>query len=128
MICDPEIIKHVLVRDFDHFVDRNSIIDLFQGTSDTDRVWCNVMITMKGDEWKEVRSTFSPIFTSGKMKLMMRIMNGISEDLVAAVQNTVSEGVELDLKKLFQFYSMDTIASCAFGFDAGEEENIPILA
>ena len=78
------------------------------------------MSTVEGDEWKELRSTFSPIFTSGKMKGMMVLINEVTKNLLTEVEELTQKGRvdAVDMKELFGKFSMDTIASCAFGVDA----------
>ena len=72
------------VKDFNYFVDRTfNGYDLGRGTSYTDQIWKAQMLGLKGDKWREVRATFSPIFTSGKMKMMMRFMTAISDEMEA---------------------------------------------
>jgi len=71
-----------------------------------------------GDEWKDVRSTFSPIFTSGKMKAMMVFIRETSQNLTKEIHGHATDGKEVELKDVFGKFSMDTIASCAFGVDA----------
>ena len=67
------------------------------------------------------RSIFSPIFTSGKMKTMKLFMDAAAEKLVdifeARVRSPDLDGI-VDLKDLFGRFSMDTIASCAFGLNS----------
>ena len=71
------------VKDFNSFVDRTfGGFDLGRGTSYTDQIWKAQMLGLKGDKWREVRATFSPIFTSGKMKMMMQGPYSIAHILV----------------------------------------------
>jgi cytochrome P450 family 9 len=74
MIKDPELAKTVMVKDFEYFVDRNSAgtKKLFDGPYD--KAWGQQMTNLSGDHWKNVRSTFTPIFTSGKMKGMVKFI------------------------------------------------------
>ena len=44
------------------------------GKAPTDDMWNKTLIKLSGDEWKEVRSMFSPCFTSGRMKMMTKFM------------------------------------------------------
>ena len=64
------------------------------------------------------RSTFSPIFTSGKMKGMVSFIAEVSSRLADAFEGEADAGNAFDLKDKFGKFSMDTIASCAFGLDA----------
>ena len=64
------------------------------------------------------RSTFSPIFTSGKLKMMMQFIANVSQDLADEFSQAAGNGQALDMKSALGKYSMDTIASCAFGVDA----------
>jgi cytochrome P450 len=56
---------------------------------------------MNGDEWKEVRSTFSPIFTSGKLKGMYRFIQRIAENLSQELSVKAEQGTDFELKNVF---------------------------
>nr|APH81389.1 cytochrome P450 CYP3026B1 [Tigriopus kingsejongensis] len=121
LVNDLDLVKHILIKDFDNFVDRFGALNVFGGDSNvfTDKIWRQQLLSLKGDLWKDVRSIFSPVFTSGKMKLMMHFMKSISRNLQAEMQEAVDAKGPIDLKELFAKYSMDTIATCGFGVDAG---------
>ena len=73
VITDPDLIKQITIKDFDYFVDRMSgtLKDLFfGGNTRTAKIWRQQLTNAEGEEWKLIRSTFSPIFTSGKMKMI----------------------------------------------------------
>ena len=74
-IKDPELIRHIMVKDFNHFVDREDATSqkVFEGGK-IDALWLRQMTSLSGEEWKDVRSTFTPIFTSGKMKGMVQFI------------------------------------------------------
>ena len=71
-----------------------------------------------GDTWKDIRSTFTPIFTSGKMKKMQKFMKAVAESLTDELQAKANAKKEFELKDVFGKFSLDTLASCAFGIDA----------
>ncbi len=50
---------------------------------------------------------------------MMTFINDISSRLAKEVTSAAEDGTVIDLKDKFGKFSMDTIASCAFGVDAG---------
>ena len=84
VVNDPEMARQILVKDFNHFVDRDTETNMsnaFPGKT-TDIFWLEQMFIKTGDRWKDIRTTFSPVFTSGKMKAMMRFIDKVSDSLV----------------------------------------------
>jgi cytochrome P450 len=112
------------VKDFNHFVDRHASHILEGSRSKTDMVWPNMMSNLRGDRWKEVRSAFRPVFTSSKIKMMMPMISGVCKDMERSVDCAAKTGDLIDLKDLCGKYSMDTIASCVFGVDAGSFDSL----
>ncbi len=128
-----------MVKDFEYFVDRTSkkSMKTFKATGTrTDKMWTRQMASATGDEWKDLRSTFSPIFTtgktrtciqnnnsscflfSGKIKAMMLFMQHTANAMLECIDKKIEDGSDFELKDMMGRYSMDTIASCAFGVDA----------
>ena len=126
VLKDPEMVKQFLVKDFPHFVDRSSqkVMDQYLNLDTLeDRIWERSLFFRKGDEWKDIRSTFTPIFTSGKIKGMARLINDISVKLIDSLDADARSGQEFDTRVKFGKFSMDSIASCAFGVDAQSFSN-----
>lgn len=69
MILDLELIKSVLIKDFDNFVDRPT-----HGFKQESYI-SNMLVNLKGEHWKMVRNILTPTFTSGKLKYMEEIVN-----------------------------------------------------
>ena len=120
IIKDADMAKQILVKSFDHFVDRNmSQMDaLKESTLVTDQIWMQQLTSAGGEPWKKLRMTFTPIFSSGKMKGMMKFMQEMSSRLVQEFESNASKSQDIELKTALGKYSMDTIATCAFGVDA----------
>lgn len=120
IIRDPEIIKRVGVKDFDHFEDHRSFTD-----SDTDVLWGNNLIQMKGEKWRHMRATLSPAFTGSKMRQMFDLVLEVVDDIVKHFeQQTASEQqINIEMKDFFSRYSNDVIASCAFGLKVNSIAN-----
>lgn len=115
-INDVELVRHVMVKDFNHFVDRNdsNLAKVFDG-GDSDKYWKNQMNNLNGDDWKDVRSAFSPIFTSGKMKGMVHFILEVGKNLTKEMDSLAVTQEEFELKKVFGKFSLDALANCAFG-------------
>lgn len=119
VIQDPEIVRHVMIKDFDNFVDRRSgrMMEQFrQSDKLSDQIFAQQLTTVTGDEWKKLRTTFSPIFTSGKMKAMMVFMHESTKKLMEALKLKAKKE-DVETKEIMGKFSMDVLASCAFGVD-----------
>merc|ERR1711970_744858 len=124
-INDVNIIKQIQVKDFDHFVDRTSDAvnrTMFRG-GELDKLWMMQLTSITGDEWKEVRSAFTPIFTSGKMKGMLKFIKHVAGNLSEEMEQKAKEGEDFELKDVFGKFSLDALASSAFGVDGQSFKN-----
>ncbi|XP_045604561.1 cytochrome P450 9e2 isoform X2 [Procambarus clarkii] len=120
MIGDPDLLKHVFVKDFDHFVDRRVAV------SGDETIMNEKLSNKTGDEWKSLRSLMSPIFTSGKMRSMFPLICNKADSLVSVSLKESAQKPFIDMKHNFGCYTIDTIASCAFGIESnslGDEES-----
>lgn len=68
VILDPDIIKCIMIKDFNHFTDRQTM--RFR----TSEYITEMLINLKGSKWKQIRSQLTPAFTSGKLKIMEHFM------------------------------------------------------
>ncbi|XP_031355055.1 cytochrome P450 9e2-like [Photinus pyralis] len=109
-IEDPELIKHVFVKDFDYFVDHNVFLPY-----DGDTVWEKSLFNLKGDDWKQLRGFVSPTFTSSKIKLMFHTILECSAQVVASLKKSGKEIVEFDVKELFGRLTTDVFFGTHFG-------------
>ena len=74
-VTDLELVKAVLIKDFDHFVDRRRI-PVNEATK-ANRISSQILTALEGEKWKRMRSTLSPVFTSGKLKGMAQLLNKV---------------------------------------------------
>ena len=92
-INDPDLLRLIQVKDFDHFVDRVGphINEKFFKGGDTDHIWSQQLTSLSGEDWKDVRGAFTPIFTSGKMKGMLKFIHHVSKDLVEELEKRMGK-------------------------------------
>ena len=81
LINDIDIAKRILIKDFDHFVDRTDLGLKFDHSKIGDRIFANMFMFQKGDMWKTQRSLMSPVFTTGKLKLMYPLLLKVRYDI-----------------------------------------------
>lgn len=74
-------------------------------------------MTLEGPEWRKRRVKLTPIFTSGKMKLMYDIVDEISNKLIKVIKKDMQSSNVLEMKVLATKYTSDVIGSVAFGLD-----------
>ena len=124
-LTDADMIKQITIKDFDNFVDKNpsNFAALKKSNQMADKILMEQMTSAEGDRWKSIRATFTPIFTSGKMKAMMVYVQETCKSLTDALDELAEKNEVFELKELLGKYSMDTIASCAFGVDSQAFKN-----
>ena len=117
-INDPELLRIIMVKDFNHFVERSSYDgDMFKEGGQYDKLWGLQLTGAQGEEWKQLRAAFSPIFTSGRMKGMMRFIKCTADNLGEELAKKAAVEEEISLKELYGKYTMDGISASAFGMD-----------
>ncbi|XP_071130896.1 cytochrome P450 3A24-like [Mytilus edulis] len=118
-VSDPEIVKQVLVKDFQNFSHRKQFplaprksLGLF---------------LENGSQWKRSRSLLTPVFSSGKLKQMYSTMSDRVDHLMDNLEN--KKEVSIDMYDLFQCLTLDVIGRCAFGLqtNAQIDSNDPFL-
>ncbi|KAL1495020.1 hypothetical protein ABEB36_010509 [Hypothenemus hampei] len=120
VIKDPNLIKQIAIKDFDHFTDHN----VFSATQEIDDpLWGANLFTLKGQKWRNMRNLLSASFTSSKMKLMYTFMAEEAEKFVNFFNKQDEEIIEVDLKDVFTRYTNDVIASTSFGLKINSLEN-----
>ncbi|EFA04674.1 probable cytochrome P450 6a23 [Tribolium castaneum] len=108
---DPDLVKRVLVTDFEYFVDRG-----MYGNGDELPLSCHIF-SMKGEEWKNIRTKMSPSFTAGKMKSIYNIVVHNCENLVKVFQPLAETRTVIDIKDILMRFTADVIGSTSFGID-----------
>lgn len=110
MLRDPELIKQITVKDFDHFVDHRSFV-----SENQDPIFSKNLFSLKGDKWRDMRATLSPTFTSSKMRSMYALMEKSAQQYVNFYLEQKKDSLDIELKDSFTRFANDVIANCAFG-------------
>lgn len=111
MIKDPELIKQITVKDFDHFVNHQKLI-----SEDIDPMFGKNLTALTDQKWKDMRATLSPSFTSSKMKTMFTLISESAHDFVEYFKKNQNQDViTIEMKDTFTRFTNDVIATTAFG-------------
>ncbi|KAJ8916089.1 hypothetical protein NQ315_004455 [Exocentrus adspersus] len=110
VVRDPDLIKQMTVKDFDHFTDHRTFIP-----EESDPLWGKNLFALKGERWREMRAILSPSFTSSKMRFMFGLMQESAETFVKHFLDKNEDVVTVELKDIFSRFTNDVIATTAFG-------------
>ncbi|XP_052796768.1 cytochrome P450 3A14-like isoform X3 [Mya arenaria] len=110
IICDPEIIKHITVKDFENFTNRAQ-------TKRVPPIWQRMLTFARGETWRNLRHTLSPSFSVSKMKNMCPFIQNCLETLHEILNHKCEDEPNgFDLDKVLRAYTMDMICQTGFGF------------
>lgn len=111
LLKDPDLIKDVLIKDFNKFADRG--INIHEKVD----VLSPHLFALEPERWRPLRKNLSPVFTSGKLKEMFHLLIETSEHLDDYLKHVVIENEPIECRKLTAKFTTDVIGSCAFGID-----------
>jgi cytochrome P450 family 6 len=110
-INDIDLIKDVLVKDFEYFQSRGT----YSGGVG-DKLACH-LFNIHGPQWKKLRLKMSPYFTPGKMKTIYPMMDSIANDARDYVDKAYEKGESLNFSEMYGRYAMEIIARIGFGVE-----------
>ncbi|XP_030746579.1 cytochrome P450 6a2-like [Sitophilus oryzae] len=108
---DPELIKNILVKDFNYFSDRGIHYD-----EKYDPLSAH-LFSIAGPKWKNLRAKLTPAYSPVKIKGMFDIMYKCAHEMMLLVGEIAMSGRPVDIKEIMARYSTDVIGCCAFGLD-----------
>ncbi|XP_051168141.1 probable cytochrome P450 6a13 [Leptopilina boulardi] len=117
LLRDLDLIKDVLIKDFNKFADRglafNEKVDILSPH----------LFTLEPERWRPLRRNLSPVFTSGKLKEMFHLLVETSEHLEQYLNKVVIENEPIECRTLTSKFTADVIGSCVFGIDINALSN-----
>ncbi|XP_064612373.1 cytochrome P450 3A9-like [Liolophura sinensis] len=119
MISDPDMVKEIFIKQFPNFVNRTVV----RGTVSLSKIESQQLTILEDDHWKFVRATLTPAFSSGRLREMVPILQGCLNNLQDVIFEGSKEGKSVEMKKIFQNFTMDAIATTAFGIDTNLQKN-----
>lgn len=116
-VHDPALIQTILVQDFKSFHDHHLYYN-----AETDPISAH-LFSIEGQAWKDRRTKLTPIFTSGKMKMMFGIVHEIGDKFVDAINGELKMSTNVEMHEWLARFTTDVIGSIAFGIDCNCLEN-----
>ncbi|XP_049815619.1 cytochrome P450 6k1-like isoform X2 [Schistocerca nitens] len=116
LVRDPELIRHILVKDFGTFHDRGLFIDDEEPLN-------KHLFALGGKKWRQLRIKLSPTFTSGKLKGMFKTIQDCGREMADVVGKMVDHGESVEVRELIARFTTDVISSVAFGQECNCQRN-----
>lgn len=123
IVSDLDLLKNVLVKDFEHFSDRG----IYYNEVD-DPLSAN-LVTLPHDKWKPLRTKFSSSFQAARLRQLEPIFSSVSKELLTYLRSPSGKSTDhiIDVTEMFDQYTISTILQTVFGIESkclGHSENI----
>ncbi|XP_041359775.1 cytochrome P450 3A8-like [Gigantopelta aegis] len=112
VVSDAELLKHIMVKDFNNFPNRRDMAEELVGFPIS-----KSLIFTKDDHWRFIRNFITPAFSGAKLKRMVSVLNGANDVLLSQLTAKTKVSAEIDIKKYFEHFIMDFISQAAFGME-----------
>ncbi|KAI5651608.1 cytochrome p450 domain-containing protein [Phthorimaea operculella] len=109
LLRDPDVIKQVLVKDFDLFSDR--------GVEFSKEGLGANLFHADGETWRVLRTRFTPIFSSGKLRNMFHLVNERGDKFLDYIRDVLKMQPEQNVQNIARMFTISSITACAFGLD-----------
>ncbi|KAF3689068.1 Thromboxane-A synthase [Channa argus] len=116
VVADPDMLREVMVRDFSKFPNRMNLRFATKPMTDC-------LLMLRSERWKRVRSILTPSFSAVKMKEMVPLINTAIDALIKNLNVYAESGEAFDIHRCFGCFTMDVIASVAFGTQVDSQNN-----
>jgi hypothetical protein len=87
LVRDLELVKNILVKDFQTFTDR-----MFSFQEKFEPLHGNSIAVLNGQFWRHLRTKLTPVYTSRKMKMMFYLVDTSGKELAECLEKTTSDG------------------------------------
>lgn len=121
LLCDPVIIRQILIKDFQYFNSRGAYYD-----EQHDPLSVH-LFSLDGDRWENLRRKLSPAFTPGRLKEMFPTFVACGAPLQRLLADVASKGETIEIREIVARFLTDVFASVAFGVEVNsiDDPNVP---
>ncbi|CAN8030863.1 unnamed protein product [Ixodes persulcatus] len=122
IIRDPELLKHIFIKNSDNFSGRRQHVELSSGIPANDAK----LSRLSGSEWRDLRTLISPAFNSSKFKRAFPILDECTDEFLEIMDKAVLKHGEVDINEHFRRLSTEILFRFTMGarldFQAASEQ------
>lgn len=85
VVCDPEIVKQIMVKEFWKFPNRPAFVK-------PNPPFNSGLFLARDDTWKRIRTTLTPTFTAAKLKQIVPLIEQASDALMGKMEKFAETG------------------------------------
>lgn len=111
LLRDPELIKAVLIKNFDTFNDRPTVVNF------NDYVISKSLFALQNKKWRDIRNLLRPFFSPSKIKIIFTSMSKYAVDFAELMSTLPVDKSDVNMKDIFDRYTNDVIALCNYGLE-----------
>ncbi|XP_071504347.1 cytochrome P450 3A24-like [Diadema antillarum] len=116
VVSDPDIIQDMAVKSFSSFTNHQDFVL-------KNKPFDKGLTVLQDQHWKDVRNVITPTFSAAKMKKMSGLINECCDQLVRNIRVKQQKDTEINVNSIFESFTMDGIARCAFGLEVDSQNN-----
>lgn len=116
VVTDVEMLKHILVKEFDKFRNRPEFL---AGNAPLNKG----LFGARDGDWRRARSILTPTFSASKLKEIVPIIEEAITFLLPKFDNFSKEEKSVDVSTAFGQFTLDVILSAGFGLKADIQTN-----
>lgn len=106
---DPELVRTILVKDFENFSSRGWYVN------DGVDPMAHNMLVQNGESWRNFRTKLAPTFTTGKLKAMFGTVIKCGDSLENLIGQHAQSGEPVEMRDVFARFVTNVIAFVSFG-------------
>ncbi|CAH1253372.1 CYP3A43 [Branchiostoma lanceolatum] len=118
LVSDPELLKEIFVKQFHNFVNRQREVQDINV-----KPFSRQVFQMRDEDWKNVRTTLTPAFSSSKLKQMIASIDSCADQLVENINSFATTKESFDVRELTGAFSMDMTARTIFGVEVNSQKD-----
>jgi len=109
LIRDLKLIKDVLIKNFDTFINRPAF------NEHNEHVLSQNLFALQNTKWRYTKHLLCFAFTFKNMKIMFDLMSKCAVDLTEFMSTLPADKSDVNVKDVFDRYTNDVIALCCYG-------------
>lgn len=118
VVNDLDLVKKIVVKDSQAFINHVAEMD-----ENVDPIFGRMLFLQKGKRWRHLRVNLSPVFTSGKMKMMFYLVENCGKELAHYLKEESAKGSPVLVRDMLARYTTDAISTCALGIESNSLKN-----